>query len=138
MAPTDNFRKQHVDIMAAANDLAALLDPARLVADAAKARNMLSALFGKLTIHLAMEDKSLYPRLVAHADPAVSKMAKAYAGEMSNLAPVIADFGKKWSESEIRTHAAAFCTETKHLFDVLKKRIARENAELYPLADKVG
>jgi hemerythrin-like domain-containing protein len=44
---------------------------------------MLSRLFGKLSVHLTLEDSSLYPRCQQHSDEKLREMAKRFANEMS-------------------------------------------------------
>lgn len=88
---------------------------------------MLSSLFGKLTIHLAIEDKSLYPQLKSHADAAVRATAARFDAEKAAIAPAVHAFGRRWSEPAIRENAAAFRAETRKLFAALAARIKREN-----------
>lgn len=136
MAATDSFRKQHQEILAVVESIEALLNPATLAAKAVEARALLSSLLGKLSIHLAMEDKSLYPRLEQHALPEVRDTAKKFSAEMGGMKPLFADFGKKWADAAIKADGAAFCAETKTLFAALRERVQRENSLLYRLADE--
>lgn len=138
MAITDNFRRQHVELGDAVRLIEAMLDPQKLAAGAGEARRLLSSLMGKLSIHLAMEDKSLYPRLEQHADATVRDTAKRFAGEMSGVKPTVEAFGRKWSEAQIRADAAGFCAEAKQFFGVLADRIKREETQFYVLVDKAG
>jgi Hemerythrin HHE cation binding domain len=86
---------------------------------------------GKLSIHLAMEDQSLYPRLIQHANESIRETAKRFAREMRGVKPAVGSFGRKWTEAELRTNPTAFCDEAKKLFVVLANRIKRENTQLY-------
>lgn len=135
MAATDNFRKQHGEMFEIVKRIEALLEPQKAAASANEVRGLLSTMMGKLTLHLAMEDNVLYPRLQNHQDPKVREMAKQFMNEMAGVKPTVEAFGRKWTESEIRNNAAAFCAETKKLFAVLADRIKRENTQLYPMAD---
>jgi iron-sulfur cluster repair protein YtfE (RIC family) len=136
MAVTEPLRKQHAEIVEAVRAIDAALDPQRLVKNAGEIRNRLSTLIGKLSVHLAMEDKSLYPSLAKHADAKVRDTGVKFAREMAGVTPAVEAFSQKWSEAEIAKNAAAFCTETKKLFAVLGDRIKRENTELYPLLER--
>jgi hemerythrin-like domain-containing protein len=138
MAATDKFRQQHAEIIEIVRRMEPMLNPATLAAGAAEARAVLSTLLGKLSIHLAMEDDSLYPRIEKHADAAVRDAAKKFATEISAVKPAVHSFGRKWTEIEIRANAAAFCAEAKKLFTLLGDRIQRENTQFYPLIDKAG
>lgn len=138
MAATDHFRKQHAEFIEMVRRIESMLEPQKLASAAAEVRGLLSTLMGKLSLHLAMEDNSLYPRMEKSNDASVREVAKKFINEMSGVKPALEDFGRKWSESAIRADAAAFCSETKRLFAILSDRIKRENAELYPLADEMA
>jgi len=139
MAKTDGFRAQHDDIVGAVKKIGLMLDPAALARDASEVRKALSQLSGKLKVHLAMEDKSLYPSLMSNPDDKVKMLATRYASEMGSLSATFGSYSAKWTTStSIQQNAAAFIDETRKLFDVLAKRIQRENTELYVLADRAG
>jgi hemerythrin-like domain-containing protein len=139
MAATDSFRKQHTDLLAVAGEIGKKLDPAQLAKDASQARMLLSSLAGKLKVHLAMEDKTLYPRLMQDPDPEVSGLAKRFADEMGGIAEVFAGYTDRWpSGKAIQEAPQQFVTDTKKLFAALATRIERENNQLYPLLDQRG
>lgn len=131
MSFTDKFRQQHDEILAMVGELNAKL---KAQADATDLRSVLSNLAGKLNFHLAQEDKALYPRLMKK-DAASSAMATRFMEEMGGLGAVFSAYNTKWQVTAIRSDPAGFAAETRKVFVALGKRIARENAELYPLAD---
>lgn len=138
MAVTDNFRKQHAEMIEAVHSIQLQLKPELLAAGAADIRNTLSQLFGKLSLHLAMEDNSLYPRYQKHADAKVRDTADRFAKEMSGVRPAIQAFSQKWTEREIKADPSGFCAETTRLFNLLADRIRREDTDFYPLLDNAG
>jgi hypothetical protein len=131
MSFTDKFRHQHEEILGMVGELNAKL---KAKADAQDLRGVLSNLAGKLNFHLALEDKALYPRLMKK-DAASSALANRFMEEMGGLGAVFSAYNTKWQVTAIRTDPAGFAAETRKVFVALGKRIARENAELYPLAD---
>lgn len=135
MSFTDKFKAQHNEILQIAKEMTAQLkgdnDPAVL-------RKLLSNLAGKLNFHLAMEDQALYPRLMERKDSAAQGMAKKFMDEMGGLGKVFGTYNDKWQVSAIRNDPAGFANETQAVFAALTKRIARENTELYPLADRAA
>ena len=135
MAYTDNFRRQHQDLLALVSDIAGKLktEPG----DARGLRNLLSALAGKLTMHLAMEDKALYPRLAEAKAEDSRAVARAFQQEMGGLAQTFADYNQKWQATTIAGDPGGFARDTHALFAAIGRRIARENTELYPLADQM-
>jgi iron-sulfur cluster repair protein YtfE (RIC family) len=138
MAATDNFRKQHAELVEFVRKIEPLLDPQKLVTAAPEVRALLSTMIGKLSLHLAVEDNSLYPRLKQHKDTNLRELATKFEREMSGLKPVVEAFSRKWTESAIRADAAAFCAETRKVFTTLADRIQRENTVFYPAVDKAA
>lgn len=134
MSFTDKFRQQHDEILALAGDIQQEL---KAKGDAQALRTLLSSLAGKLNFHLAMEDQALYPRIMK-LDPKAKELATRFVSEMGGLAQAFGAYNAKWQTSAIRNDPAGFAEETREIFVALGKRVARENAELYPLADKAA
>lgn len=133
MGFTDKFRVQHNDILKLAGEITGELNAS---ADAAKVRKLLSNMAGKINFHLAMEDKALYPRLLEQKDTQVNALATRFMKEMGGLGEVFTAYNSKWQVSAIRANPSQFTDETRQVFAALTNRIARENRELYPLADR--
>ncbi|HNQ91653.1 MAG TPA: hemerythrin domain-containing protein [Alphaproteobacteria bacterium] len=132
----DSLIHQHKEALEVAGKIAAQFD-GNTVKNPDEVRSLLSTLLGKLTIHLAMEDKNLYPKAEASGDTDLAKMSVKLRTEMSGLADAVVSYGKKWpSGSAIAANQAAFITETKGVFDALAKRIQVEERDFYPLATK--
>jgi hypothetical protein len=134
MSFTDKFRQQHDEILALVGELTKQL---KANADAESLRGVLSNLAGKLNFHLAMEDKALYPRILK-LDAKANALATRFMEEMGGLGEAFSNYNNKWQVSAIRSDPAGFSAATHKVFAALGKRIARENAELYPLADKAS
>jgi hypothetical protein len=138
MARTDNFRKQHKEILEIVGKIVPQLKPEILSKDASTARTLLSKLVGKLSLHLSMEDKSLYPELINNPDKKSSELASRFQKEMKQVKEVIITYDQRWpSATAIQKKAPDFISETKGIFDALGKRITLEESELYNLADKL-
>jgi len=136
MARTDNFRKQHAEILSIARDINQLLGPVIENENAAYIRRQLSKMHGMVGLHLAMEDNSLYPSMLRSADPEARDLAERYAAEMGDLAAAFEAYMRKWSGTTMITASAAeFTDHSKAIFNALSKRIHRENTQLYPAAD---
>ena len=134
MSFTDKFRQQHEEILGIVGELN---EKMKANADAQVLRTVLSNLAGKLNFHLAMEDKALYPRIMK-MDAAASTLATRFMEEMGGLGEVFTTYNNRWQASAIRSDPSGFAAESRKVFVALGKRIARENAELYPLADSAG
>lgn len=136
MAKTDNLKKQHVEILTVARDINQQLGAVISDESAAQIRRQLSKMHGLVGLHLAMEDKSLYPSMLQSKDQQARELAQHYATEMGDLAQTFETYMKFWnSTSLISASAASFTEQTKAIFNALSKRIHRENTQLYPVAD---
>ena len=138
MANVDSFRKQHKEMVEIVQLISSKLTPAAVEAEADLIRSSLLSLSGKLTVHLAMEDKSLYPHMLASADVEIKKSADAFIREMGGLSAAFKAYITAWpNATAIKANPALFCTQSKGGFDALGQRIGREEKTLYPLAEKL-
>lgn len=137
MAHTQKFRAQHGELLNVVKAIVQLLDADGLRNDAKEVRHLLSVLHGKLSVHLAMEDKSLYPRLLRHHDSDIRATTQKYIDEMGSLAGAFTAYIGRWpTPSSIQSDPETFITETGGVFEALGKRVDQENNELYVLADE--
>ncbi len=133
MALTEHLRVQHAELIEVLRAIAGRLDaPARGAADI---RAELTVLADKLGKHLRLEDDVLYPILAEHDADEVRTLGQRFVAEMSGVRPSFASFSDRWSADAIAADPATFATEARTLFAVIEDRIARENRELYPVAD---
>ena len=86
-----------------------------------------------LAIHLAKEDKHVYPLLKAHPNEQIASLAVAYEDEMGDLNQQYRDYLAAWQVQSILSRWAEFAAVTKALIEKLEKHILREENELYPL-----
>lgn len=136
MAATQRYRAQHAELVALTNQITALWNDGNFGSSATEVRNLVSDLAGKLSIHLAMEDKRLYPILMAHADPDVRALAGRYSDEMGTLADDFAQFNRRWLTAGLIEKAPKeFIADAKRVLAALAMRIEKENGELFKLLD---
>jgi hypothetical protein len=139
MARTDVFRRQHAEIAEVAEDITAALDAKELASGAEIMSGLLSVLGGKLTIHLAMEDKGLYPRLLRHPHPKVRDLAKRFMSEMGGIQAAFGEYLARWRDPAlIQKMPDEFIKETRTLLAALSARVSREDNDLYPIVDQEG
>jgi hypothetical protein len=133
------YRLQHLELRAAVVALGAALD--RLSSTTAPApgatRTLLSRLAGKLTVHLQMEDRSLYPELLRSRSAAVRETALRFQEEMGSIGARASLLFRKWlAEGAIDSAPREFAAEARPVLHALIERIGAEDAELFPLADR--
>ncbi len=134
----DNFKTQHKEIAEIVGKIEQMLDPATVAAKSDDIRAQLISLSGKLSVHLAMEDKVLYPAMLGSSNDKAKKTAETFAKEMGTIGGVFKAYMEKWKNgATIKDGAAAFITETKGVFSALKDRVVREERDLYTLAETV-
>lgn len=132
MAMTDSYRKQHIELL----DLAGKLSKDVVIKEAAEIVTVLSQFASKLNMHLTMEDKALYPKLMSSGNAKTSQVAKDYMTEMGGIKQVVEKYIHSWSLARnISTDPEKFIEESKGIIAALKIRIDKENNVLYPLAD---
>ncbi|MEQ7873524.1 hemerythrin domain-containing protein [Sphingomonas sp. ASV193] len=99
----------------------------------------LARLIGLVRVHLAQEDRLLYGAMIGSGSAHAAATARRFAAEMGGLAERIEAFAMRWSSSAlIALDLAAFRAELDSLLAALDERIARENEQLYPLAEATG
>ena len=137
MGQTDSFRRQHQEILGLVKELQPQWDLVSLRRDAAPVATGLQRLAAMLKAHLALEDSTLYPKLLAHADPAVAAAARRYQQEMGGLQTAFSNYIERWpTASSIQQEPDLFVSQTGQIVAALLARVEREDGELYPMADR--
>jgi len=138
MAKTDNLRLQHATMAEIVNRISTQLKADVVAANAEDIRKNISTLAGKLSVHLAMEDQVLYPKLLKHENPNVAAVARRYIAELGGIKEAFQQYNQKWlTPASIQAKPQEFIEDTASLFRLLNKRIEQENNELYELVDSL-
>jgi hypothetical protein len=132
---TDVYRRQHHQIRTLLAGTSQFLVPL----DAGACRSGLERLATVLNVHLALEDKALYPRLMTHDDPDVRRTASEFHTRMGRLAEQFEAFYAKWGRpGEIESSAYEFAVEYRALSEALRHRMDVEDATLYQLVERAS
>jgi len=139
MSVTSIYRDEHAALGALIKEFEVLLEVNKVPAQAAECRKVLSNLAGKLRIHLATEDKLLYPRAAQSTDQSLRDLAARFQQDMGPLAQTFKAYSDRWLlPKDIASQAATFVTESRKVIQALTDRIRRENTEFYVALDKAG
>lgn len=139
MRKTEPYRQHHEDIRALAGRIEAMLDVAAITADSAPIAAVVRELFGKFSVHLALEDNSLYPRYTVHGDLALADTARRFQVEMGGLGERFDAYKRSWpGPLAIARDPAAFVRDSRAVLDLLKARVTREESQLYDLIDRAA
>jgi hemerythrin-like domain-containing protein len=134
MTDTANLERQHQDFFDLMNKIAMHKSEQQVEANASTISLLLSQLSGKLKIHIISEDKFLYPALMNNTNPKIKTTSQAFYAEMGGLSQVFAEFKNNFATTnKITANPTAFLSESQKVFLALKKRIEKENKDLYPL-----
>lgn len=126
------FTEQHAEILQILRELQskAASDVQAHYKDIAR---LLIKLRFKVKLHLASEDKILFPVIRNEGNCPESALLAGYEAEMQGLAGVFLEFIHRWEYAEqILERSGEFLKETTGAIDALTRRIAREEQELYP------
>jgi hypothetical protein len=136
LARPTTYRGQHAEILRLASELQATPTEQQLAADASPARTLLSRLLGKRSLHLAREERYLYPELQGAQGASMAALAKRFDTEMGGIATQVNAWGKRWATpGMIKADPRQFIIESDGILDTLRKRMHREDVALYAAAD---
>lgn len=133
----EKFKADHLSILGGVAELRRLVQ-AGLVNNAAAIASMIVSMSSTIKLHLASEDRVLYPAFKCSSNSAVIQAAEKFQTEMGAIAAAYGDFSRKWNVgSKIAAEPEEFRKTADQIFKALYERIQREDRELYPLADRI-
>lgn len=133
----DKFKREHVDLLTAITALRELVQSG-VREHAEVILQQLISMSSVIKLHLAAEDRVLYPALAHADDPQVAQAGRQFQQEMGGLAAVYAGFAARWNlASRLAADPQGFRDDANAVFKALHQRVQRENRELYPLVEKI-
>lgn len=128
----DRFKHQHVEILDGIASLRKLAH-AGIKENAHQIAQGITALSTVVKLHLAIEDRILYPALQSGDDARLAQMGKAYQEDMKGIASGYIAFSRRWATSaNIAEKADQFRDEANTVLKTLHSRMQKENSEFYP------
>lgn len=138
MADVSRYREQHASLVKGIGAIERLARPDEVGSKAPELLRLLMELAGQLKLHLALEDESLYPRLVKATDPKTAETARRFQREMGGLRRAFEAFLADWSTAaKLQANPARFGEAWAGIVKALGARVEREEKELYPLAEQL-
>ena len=132
MTNINNLERQHKDIYEIIHQTMALIDSGNFEEDAMTIARHISALAGKLKIHLNSEDKYLYPALMEKGNETLKVKTEKYIHEMGSLSQTYLAFKDQYNtKSKILSDQAAFKSASKKVFQAVLDRMHKEDTDLY-------
>ena len=131
----DRFEKDHIAVLAAIRELRNLVH-AGIAQNSAGIAKMIVSMSSSIKLHLAAEDRMLYPTLAKSTYPDAANIGKKFQTEMGGIAAAYMEFAGKWNlGSSVAADPERFRTDADNIFKALFLRIQREDKELYPVAE---
>ncbi|WMC93045.1 hemerythrin domain-containing protein [Kineothrix sp. MB12-C1] len=94
----------------------------------------INTLAGKLNIHLTMEDKYLYPSLLAKGNTGFA--IESYIDEMGGLAKEFTEFKEKYNtKPKLLEAKASFARDANTILNKITARVKKEEDTIYKLID---
>ncbi len=133
----ENFKRDHLTVMGKVSELRRLVQ-AGIADNAEPIASIVVSMNHTIKLHLAAEDRVLYPAFTRSNNASATQLAKKYQTEMGSIAAAYSDFSLKWNiGSRVETDPDGFRRAANQVFKALHERIQRENRHLYPLAEQM-
>ena len=128
----DNFKNQHRQILQGIDTLRNYTK-AGVVANAEAIAQQIVALSSIIKVHLAVEDRVLYPSLQSHAHPDLADMGRRYQDEMKDIASGYMVFSRRWNTAAaLAGDPDGFRADANSLLKRVYLRMKKENNHFYP------
>ena len=128
----DKFKHQHTDILRGIATLRALAH-AGVEANATAIAQGIVAMSGTIKLHLAVEDKVLYPALQRGDNAELARLGRQYQSEMESIASAYDAFARRWNTADnVRRGAQDFRDQANVVLRKVYERMQREDHDFYP------
>lgn len=128
----EKYKRQHTEILNGISELRHLVH-AGITGNADRIAKEMIALSSLVRMHLAVEDKYLYPAIEAGADVNLRRMSRRYAAEMDGIAQRYLAFASSWNTAvQIERAPEGFRAGANAILRQVYERMQRENTEFYP------
>jgi len=128
----DKFKQQHVDILEGIASLRRLA-LAGVARNAAEIAQGIVAMSATIKLHLAVEDRALYPAVARSADAELARKGREFQEEMDAIAAAYEGFAKRWNNARnLELDERGFRDDANTVLRRVHERMQRENRDLYP------
>ena len=133
----DKFKQEHVAILSAIDQLRELARSGVAPQSQAIAEQIV-AMSGLIKLHLAVEQRYLYPAVQASGVAKVARLGLQYENEMQGIAGDYLAFAGRWNTAaRLAQEPDAFRSEANTVLHALYQRMRREDTELYPAIEAI-
>lgn len=133
----DRFKHEHVDILKSIATLRRLTQ-AGVTSNAAQIAQGVVAMSSLIKLHLAVEDRVLYPALQNGPDINLARLGQQFQQEMGAIANAYISFARRWNTAEaVRGDEAGFRAGANLVLRQVYERMQRENHDFYPRIEEM-
>lgn len=128
----DKYKHQHVSILGSIQRLRELAH-AGIQEHADDIAHGIVSMSSIIKLHLAVEDRALYPALQKSGDAELARMGQRYQHEMGTIAQEYDAFSRRWNQAwSLRQDPEAFRRDANHVLRMVYERMQKENRDFYP------
>lgn len=128
----DKFMSQHVEILRQVDELRRL-SRAGVAENAQAIASGVVAMSSLIKLHLATEERALYPALQRSADAALAQLGTRFQADMGPIAVAFESFARRWNTAlNVRSDAEGFRRAANETLRCLWERVRLENRDFYP------
>jgi len=134
----DRFKHEHVDILESIATLRRLTH-AGIAGNAPQIAKGVVAMSSLIKLHLAVEDRVLYPALQHGPDANLARLGQRMQQEMGAIAQAYLAFARRWNTAEaVRADEVGFRADANAVLRQVYERMQRENHDFYPRIEAMG
>ncbi|PWW46906.1 hemerythrin domain-containing protein [Melaminivora alkalimesophila] len=128
----DRFKREHADILDQIDALRRLTH-AGVAENASAIAQGIVAMSSTIRLHLAVEDRLLYPALQASGNDALAQLGKRFQDEMGEIASNYMAFARRWNTAErVTADPAGFKGDANVVLRSVYDRMRHEDRDFYP------
>ena len=129
---TDRIKSDHDALLGYVGGLRELVQ-AGIPENAEAIFRELMKISASIKLHLAIEDRTLYPALMAAVDPRIAATGKRYQQEMGDIAQQYDAFSRRWNHPQhVQQDSEGFRDDANRVLRIVFERMQRENLDFYP------
>lgn len=126
------YKQQHVDIHHRIDELRQLCK-AGVTENAPAIAGAVVAMSSLIKLHLAAEERALYPALQRSGNAAMAQLGARFQTDMGPIAAAFDAFARRWNTAQrIRDEGEAFRAAANETMRCLWERVRLEDRDFYP------
>ncbi len=136
MISIEMLRSQHDGLVEQVDSIVKFINENKNAFNEEMLRELLTNLSAELELHLLIEDDLLYPALMKDSTASIRNVAHVLSNELGGFKETFKRYKAKWIGQETMVESLeAFISETETMATLLRKKIDKENKQLFPLLE---